>query len=119
MDLTFQENHTHSDKATKHCSTYVTYCTFSFFLLSNDNRSLTIYKDVADLETQFPSLAADIKIPKLFPEERFFSSVFRISSAGGQLWTHYDVSLLVSLLVALLRGQNPRFWYLLWVEKKL
>ena len=42
---------------------------------------------------QFPKLAQDIKIPKLYPEDRFFSSVFRISSANGQLWTHYDVSI--------------------------
>ena len=42
---------------------------------------------------QFPKLAQDIKIPKLYPEDRFFSSVFRISSSNGQLWTHYDVSI--------------------------
>ncbi|KAM4835913.1 tRNA wybutosine-synthesizing protein 5 isoform 1-T1 [Thomomys bottae] len=48
-------------------------------------------KDVADIRKQFPSLEGDIKFPKFFREEQFFSSVFRISSPGLQLWTHYDV----------------------------
>ncbi|XP_048200975.1 tRNA wybutosine-synthesizing protein 5 isoform X1 [Perognathus longimembris pacificus] len=48
-------------------------------------------KDVADMRKQFPSLEGDIKFPKFFREEQFFSSVFRISSPGLQLWTHYDV----------------------------
>jgi len=48
-------------------------------------------KDTADIRTQFPDLARDINFPVLFPENKFFSSVFRISSAGTQLWTHYDV----------------------------
>lgn len=50
------------------------------------------WQDISDINVQFPSLAQDINIPKLYPEDRFFSSVFRISSAQGQLWTHYDVS---------------------------
>ncbi|XP_075464815.1 tRNA wybutosine-synthesizing protein 5 isoform X1 [Ascaphus truei] len=48
-------------------------------------------KDIADISKQFPELAADIQIPKFFEEDQFFSSVFRISSPGLQLWTHYDV----------------------------
>lgn len=48
-------------------------------------------KDVADIRQQFPSLGEDIKFPIFFKEEQFFSSVFRISSPGLQLWTHYDV----------------------------
>lgn len=48
-------------------------------------------KDVADIKKQFPSLAEDIKIPEFFDADQFFSSVFRISSQGLQLWTHYDV----------------------------
>lgn len=48
-------------------------------------------KDISDIAVQFPKLAQDIKIPKLYPEDRFFSSVFRISSSNGQLWTHYDI----------------------------
>ncbi|KAM5266164.1 tRNA wybutosine-synthesizing protein 5 isoform 2-T5 [Hipposideros larvatus] len=48
-------------------------------------------KDVADIRKQFPVLEGDIKFPKFFKEEQFFSSVFRISSPGLQLWTHYDV----------------------------
>lgn len=48
-------------------------------------------QDVADIRQQFPSLGGDIKFPAFFKEEQFFSSVFRISSPGLQLWTHYDV----------------------------
>ncbi|EAW70193.1 hypothetical protein FLJ37953, isoform CRA_c, partial [Homo sapiens] len=48
-------------------------------------------KDVADIRKQFPLLKGDIKFPEFFKEEQFFSSVFRISSPGLQLWTHYDV----------------------------
>ncbi|XP_074926136.1 tRNA wybutosine-synthesizing protein 5 isoform X2 [Chelonoidis abingdonii] len=48
-------------------------------------------KDIADIRKQFPSLAEDIRIPEYFEKEQFFSSVFRISSAGLQLWTHYDI----------------------------
>ncbi|KTF71872.1 hypothetical protein cypCar_00048639 [Cyprinus carpio] len=45
----------------------------------------------ADLRKQFPELAEDFHIPQFFEPEQFFSSVFRISSPGLQLWTHYDV----------------------------
>ncbi|XP_063285942.1 tRNA wybutosine-synthesizing protein 5 isoform X1 [Pelobates fuscus] len=48
-------------------------------------------KDIADISNQFPGLAADIQIPQFFDKDQFFSSVFRISSPGLQLWTHYDV----------------------------
>ncbi|XP_053134601.1 tRNA wybutosine-synthesizing protein 5 isoform X3 [Hemicordylus capensis] len=48
-------------------------------------------KEIADLRKQFPVLADDIWIPEYFEKEQFFSTVFRISSAGLQLWTHYDV----------------------------
>uniref|UniRef100_A0A4W3IKZ0 tRNA-yW synthesizing protein 5 n=1 Tax=Callorhinchus milii TaxID=7868 RepID=A0A4W3IKZ0_CALMI len=48
-------------------------------------------QDIADIKKQFPSLAEDIEIPEFFEENQFFSSVFRITSPGLQLWTHYDV----------------------------
>ncbi|KAM3917390.1 tRNA wybutosine-synthesizing protein 5 isoform 2-T2 [Leptodactylus fuscus] len=48
-------------------------------------------KDIADISKQFPELAEDIRIPEFFEKDQFFSSVFRISSPGLQLWTHYDV----------------------------
>lgn len=48
-------------------------------------------QDVADIRQQFPSLGGDITFPMFFREEQFFSGVFRISSPGLQLWTHYDV----------------------------
>lgn len=48
-------------------------------------------KDVADIGKDYPSLACDVKVPQFFPAENFFSSVFRLASAGVQLWTHYDI----------------------------
>ncbi|XP_077996934.1 tRNA wybutosine-synthesizing protein 5-like [Glandiceps talaboti] len=54
--------------------------------LGNDTR-----KDIADVKKQFETLADDIKFPKFFTDDQFFSSVFRIASPGTQLWTHYDV----------------------------
>ncbi|XP_012584024.1 PREDICTED: tRNA wybutosine-synthesizing protein 5 isoform X2 [Condylura cristata] len=55
------------------------------------HKEFFISEDVADIRKQFPLLEGDIKFPKFFREEQFFSSVFRISSPGLQLWTHYDV----------------------------
>ncbi|XP_072047446.1 tRNA wybutosine-synthesizing protein 5-like [Amphiura filiformis] len=54
--------------------------------LGNDPR-----KDIADINTQFPSLAGDINIPDFVPQDKLFSSVLRLGSPGVQLWTHYDV----------------------------
>ncbi|XP_033842904.1 tRNA wybutosine-synthesizing protein 5 isoform X1 [Periophthalmus magnuspinnatus] len=67
-----------------------------FFLCEDESyylRSLgeDVRKEPADLKKQFPGLAEDFKIPEFFDPEQFFSSVFRISSCGLQLWTHYDV----------------------------
>lgn len=54
--------------------------------IGEDSRS-----DVADIRRDFPELSSDVVFPPLFDVESFFSSVFRISSRGVQLWTHYDV----------------------------
>ncbi|KAI3355918.1 hypothetical protein L3Q82_004461 [Scortum barcoo] len=67
-----------------------------FFLCEDESyylRSLgeDVRKEPADLSKQFPDLAEDFHIPQFFAPEQFFSSVFRISSCGLQLWTHYDV----------------------------
>ncbi|TWW80320.1 tRNA wybutosine-synthesizing protein 5 [Takifugu flavidus] len=67
-----------------------------FFLCEDESyylRSLgeDVRKEPADLSRQFPDLAEDFHIPQFFTPEQFFSSVFRISSCGLQLWTHYDV----------------------------
>ena len=69
-------------------------------IMSSDGKLKDFFfqQDISDITVQFPSLAQDIKIPKLYPEDRFFSSVFRISSPQGQLWTHYDVSININLL---------------------
>ncbi|XP_033100128.1 tRNA wybutosine-synthesizing protein 5-like isoform X2 [Anneissia japonica] len=48
-------------------------------------------KDVSNFHQLFPTLSNDLKEPKLFDSESFFSSVLRIGSPGVQLWTHYDV----------------------------
>jgi hypothetical protein len=50
--------------------------------------------DVADIKNQFPDLSADINFPPVFEPDRFFSSVFRISSSNIRLWTHYDVNII-------------------------
>lgn len=69
----------------------------SDFFLSEDEcyylRSLgeDVRKEPADIKKQFPVLAEDFIIPEFFEPDMFFSSVFRISSCGLQLWTHYDV----------------------------
>ncbi|XP_072252624.1 tRNA wybutosine-synthesizing protein 5 isoform X1 [Leuresthes tenuis] len=67
-----------------------------FFLCEDESyylRSLgeDVRKEPADLSKQFPDLADDFHIPQFFDPDQFFSSVFRISSRGLQLWTHYDV----------------------------
>ncbi|KAM4561771.1 tRNA wybutosine-synthesizing protein 5 isoform 1-T1 [Fundulus diaphanus] len=67
-----------------------------FFLCEDESyylRSLgeDVRKEPADLSKQFPDLAEDFHIPQFFEPDQFFSSVFRISSCGLQLWTHYDV----------------------------
>uniref|UniRef100_A0A8C6TEY2 tRNA-yW synthesizing protein 5 n=1 Tax=Neogobius melanostomus TaxID=47308 RepID=A0A8C6TEY2_9GOBI len=67
-----------------------------FFLCEDESyylRSLgeDVRKEPADIRKQFPVLAEDFKIPEFFDPDQFFSSVFRISSCGLQLWTHYDV----------------------------
>lgn len=54
--------------------------------LGTDNR-----KDPANLSTEFPQLAKDVKFPEFFSEEQFFSSVLRIGSPHLRLWTHYDI----------------------------
>ncbi|XP_047225615.1 tRNA wybutosine-synthesizing protein 5 isoform X1 [Girardinichthys multiradiatus] len=67
-----------------------------FFLCEDESyylRSLgeDVRKEPAELSKQFPDLAEDFHIPRFFESDQFFSSVFRISSRGLQLWTHYDV----------------------------
>ncbi|XP_051259998.1 tRNA wybutosine-synthesizing protein 5 isoform X2 [Dicentrarchus labrax] len=67
-----------------------------FFLCEDESyylRSLgeDVRREPADLSKQFPDLAEDFNIPQFFAADQFFSSVFRISSCGLQLWTHYDV----------------------------
>lgn len=56
-------------------------------------KTSTVYlsQEPADLSKQFPDLAEDFHVPQFFTADQFFSSVFRISSCGLQLWTHYDV----------------------------
>lgn len=55
--------------------------------LGNDPRG----KDVANFLEQCPELAQDFKLPQFFDMNDLFSSVFRASSKGLELWTHYDV----------------------------
>lgn len=62
-------------------------------------------KDVADFHKDYPELAGDLNIPQLFPCEKKFSSVFRVSSARLHLWTHYDVSVYFQAHVQLLKSK--------------
>ena len=62
-------------------------------------------KDVADFHKDYPELAGDLNIPQLFPCEKKFSSVFRVSSARLHLWTHYDVSVYLQVHVQLLKSK--------------
>ncbi|KAL1123505.1 hypothetical protein AAG570_002583 [Ranatra chinensis] len=48
-------------------------------------------REVADLQVQFPEIAADFKVPGFIPTEDYFSSVLRVGSDGLRVWTHYDV----------------------------
>lgn len=50
-----------------------------------------VRREPSNIHKQWPELHEDIKLPEFFPNNKFFSSVFRIASAGMQLWTHYDV----------------------------
>jgi len=47
----------------------------------------------ANFAQDFPNLSQDFEFPKdvFFPDEKYFSSVLRISSPGIRVWTHYDV----------------------------
>lgn len=69
---------------------------------SSPNHS-SLWQEPADLSKQFPVLAEDFHIPQFFTADQFFSSVFRISSCGLQLWTHYDVSVLHLVSVYMFR----------------
>lgn len=71
---------------------------------------MSLSQEPADLSKQFPDLAEDFRVPQFFTADQFFSSVFRISSCGLQLWTHYDVG--VSLFQkGLVKNQlSLRFW---------
>ena len=50
-----------------------------------------VRKDPSNFQKQFPKLKDDLRIPPVFSVKQKFSSVFRMSSPGVQLWTHYDV----------------------------
>ena len=68
----------------------------TYFLSPNEYyyfRSLgdDVRREPSNIKKQWPELQKDIILPEFFPEEKIFSSVFRIASAGMQLWTHYDV----------------------------
>merc|ERR1712168_1703481 len=53
--------------------------------VSGDGRNAQI----SLLENDYPCIAQDFKIPHIFSQDRQFSSVLRVSSAGVRIWTHY------------------------------
>jgi len=75
-------------------------------------------KNIADLKKDFPQIGEDISFPDLFENESYFSSVFRIASAGVQVWTHYDVmdNLLMQVSgrkrVVLYKPEDAKYMYL-------
>ena len=55
-----------------------------YYLRSVDGKTAT------DLQRTHPELARALDLPVVWPEDRFHSSVLRISSSNTTLWTHYD-----------------------------
>eukprot|EP00899_Mesostigma_viride_P015022 jgi/Mesvir1/23520/Mv18225-RA.1 len=47
-------------------------------------------KEPSDIQAAFPHLSQDLQLPRVVDPLSVFSSVLRISSAAGQLWTHFD-----------------------------
>ncbi|XP_046399477.1 tRNA wybutosine-synthesizing protein 5-like [Ischnura elegans] len=47
--------------------------------------------DIAHFSKHYPTISDDFKLPNVFDESKYFSSVLRVSSSGLSLWTHYDV----------------------------
>lgn len=82
--------------------------------LSNERRG----KKVANIKSDFPTISDDIRLPNLFDETKFFSSILRIGSAGVQIWTHYDVmdNILIQVhgkkRVVLFNPQDAQYMYL-------
>lgn len=90
-----------------------------FYLRSigNDKRG----KDVANICKQFPSIKEDIKLPDFAEfctdeacaqngcdKRHLFSSVFRISSKGLVMWTHYDM---VDNILLQVRGRKKIYLF--------
>ncbi|CAL8466532.1 g6068 [Coccomyxa elongata] len=65
-------------------------------------------KEPSDIAAAFPELATDLHLPQLFPPDRLFSSVLRLSSGGLQLWTHFDV--MDNLLCQVKGTKRVRLW---------
>lgn len=49
------------------------------------------FKKPADIETDFPDIAQDFKIPEYIPKQKIFSTILRIASNNVQVWTHFDL----------------------------
>ena len=64
----------------------------------------------ANFHLDFPSLAQDFRLPPdiFFPEERFFSSVLRLSSDKIRVWTHYDV--MDNIYVQVVGTKQVKMW---------
>ena len=67
-------------------------------------------KVVACFQESFPKLSQDFEVPKvLFPKEKYFSSVLRVSAAGMQLWVHYDV--MDNVLIQVVGRKKVTLWH--------
>ncbi|RKP22154.1 hypothetical protein ROZALSC1DRAFT_26450 [Rozella allomycis CSF55] len=70
-------------------------------------------KQASDIFSSIPNLYNDLNIEEVFPftnpqNPRYFSSVFRVSSAGLRLWTHYDI--MDNILIHLCGKKTVTLW---------
>ncbi|GFR52769.1 hypothetical protein Agub_g15380, partial [Astrephomene gubernaculifera] len=65
-------------------------------------------REAANLSASFPLLAADLRLPPLFPPSALHSSVLRLGSPGLVLWTHYDV--MDNLLIQVTGTKRVLLW---------
>ena len=65
----------------------------------------------ADFMTDFPALSQDFEFDKFFnffPQEKFFSSVLRVSSKDIRVWTHFDT--LDNIYVQIVGNKEMIMW---------
>lgn len=69
-------------------------------------------KEPSDITAAFPELAADLRLPRLFPPDRLFSSVLRISSG-----MHINILLLACKCHQLVFHRDQHMFRLLFLRE--